>query len=466
MQRRGLPAQYPFHSVVSLLLAAMFTVLATSAVADESKPLTGQIDAVFAKFDKPDSPGCAVAVVKDGQVIHNRGYGIANLDYGLPIKSDSVFYMASVSKQFTAACIALLAQDGKLSLDDPIQKHIPEIPEYEGGPITVRHLVHHTSGLRDYLMLMVLARRNHGDVHTSGDILKLIARQKKTNFRPGEKYLYSNSGYFLMAEIVERVSGRSIREYADEKIFQPLGMHDTHFHDDHTQVVKNRVISYMPRGDGYQVSYLANFDQVGSGGLLSTLDDMLKWDRNFEKNRVGSDGFLKLMTTLGKLNDGSELDYAFGLSLGEYKGLSTVGHGGSMMGFRTQLLRFPEERVSVIVLSNLGTTNPGTLARQVADLVLADEVRAALEPYTGHYHSDELDVTYQIDLAGPKLVLRRADEADAELVAGNEAELFRLADSPGLQVRFSKDQAGRVTGCALGAGRAQNLEFAKTESTE
>jgi CubicO group peptidase (beta-lactamase class C family) len=332
--------------------------------------LTDRVDALFVEWDRPGSPGCALGVIREGQLVYACGYGMANLDYDVPLTPDSVFYIASTSKQFTAASILLLAQRGDLSLEDNIRKYVPEIPWYD-HPITVRHLVHHTSGLRDYLTLMDLAGKSHEDYFDLADAIESLTQQKGLNFPPGEQYLYCNSGYALLAEIVKRVSGQSLREFAQETIFGPLGMAATHFDDDHKTVVKNRVISYGYRkGGGFQ-RYLKSFDAVGSGGLLTTVNDLYLWDRNFYDQRLGGSDFISQMLTRGRLNNGRALNYAFGLEHGEYRGLKTVAHPGSMLGFRTQMLRFPEQRLSVICLANLDTINPGRLAHQVADIYLA-----------------------------------------------------------------------------------------------
>jgi CubicO group peptidase (beta-lactamase class C family) len=294
---------------------------------------------------------------------------MANLDYDVPITPDSVFYIASTSKQFVAACIVLLAQKGDISLDDDIRMYVPEMPQHD-APITIRHLVHHTSGLRDYLALMELAGRSFEDYFSTADAIAILARQKAPNNLPGERFLYCNSGYALMGEVVRRVSGRSLREFAGEKIFRPLGMAHTHFDDDRKMVVKDRVVSYGRRaGDGYQ-HYLKNFDAVGSGGLLTTVSDLCLWDRNFYHHKVGDSDFVDQMLVRGRLNDGTLLDYAFGLEHGEYRGLKTMRHAGSMLGFRTQILRFPEQRFTVICLANLDTIDPTRLAQRVTDIFL------------------------------------------------------------------------------------------------
>ncbi len=238
-----------------------------------------RVDKLFAQWDKPGSPGCALAVIENGKTIYERGYGSANLECNIPITPESVFYVGSCSKQFTAMSIALLAHQGKLSLDDDIRKYVPEMPDY-GSPITVRQLIHHTSGLRDYLSLLGIAGLDFGSYHKP-DVLELIARQKELNFKPGDQYLYSNSGYFLLAVIVERVSGKSFREFTQENIFKPLGMTHTHFHDDYTMLIKNRASGYFPADQGAFRNFISTFDCVGSGGLFTSVEDLYFWDQNF-----------------------------------------------------------------------------------------------------------------------------------------------------------------------------------------
>ncbi len=415
---------------------------------------TSRLDALFANWNKPDSPGCAVGVIRDGKMIYRRGFGSANLDYQVPIDENSVFYLASVSKQFVAAAIAMLALDGKISLDDDVRKYVPELPKYD-ATITVRHLVHHTSGLRDYLSLMDLAGKKFADVHTDQELLELICRQQELNFPPGEKHLYCNTGYFLMSEIVRRVSKKSLRQFTDDRIFKPLKMNNTHFHDDHTAVVKNRVVSYGADRKQFRMSYLANWDKVGSGGLLSTIDDLILWDRNFDDRKVGGDSLSELMHQPGKLNDGTKLNYAFGLVVGEYKGLKTVGHGGSFMGFRTVLLRFPEQEFSVIILSNVGSFNPDAVAKSIADMLLQREISKSLQAFAGRYHSDELQTTYDINVKGTNLVVTR-NGAVSKLQPTKSPTAFVAGN---LVFEFTRDDTGKATEFSLNSGRANRIRF-------
>ncbi len=257
-----------------------------------------------------------------------------------------------VSARLTGRPFSRAARQGHLSLDDDIRRHLPEIPDY-GTPVTVRHLVHHTSGLRDYLALMHMAGMRYEDVHPDQELIELMARQEALNFEPGDEFLYSNSGYFLLAEIVRRTTGQSLREFAQENIFGPLGMTHTRFHDDRTEVVPHRAMAYESDDDGYRLLWYLNFDKVGSGGLLTTVEDLLLWDRAFYSDPLADGGLVGELLERGVLNDGTVLDYAFALRHGEHRGLRTIDHAGSFMGFRAQLVRFPDERVSVVTLCNL-----------------------------------------------------------------------------------------------------------------
>ena len=333
-----------------------------------------RVDDLFTEWDRQDSPGCALAVIQDGSVVYARGYGMANLEHGVPIKPETVFDLGSTSKQFTALCILLLARQGKLLLDDPLQKYVPEIPEYD-TPITIRHLVHHTSGLRDYLTLMALANMPFENDYQEAEVVALIARQKALNFTPGDEHLYCNSGYFLMSEIVERVSGLNLREYAEEHIFSPLGMQHTHFHNNFKEIVTHRASGYSPKDEGGFEIDMGIFDVLGDGGLYTSVLDLYLWDQNYYANQLDGGGqeLIEQMEQVGELNSGEKLKYAFGLMVNTYRGLKAVSHGGSWYGYRAQMLRFPEQRFSVICLSNLGSFNPEVLCKKVADIYLENQ---------------------------------------------------------------------------------------------
>ena len=332
-----------------------------------------RVDELFAEWDKPDSPGCAIAIIKAGELIYKRGYGMADLEHDIVISPESIFDIGSTSKQFTAMCIALLVHQGKLSLEDTLHDYIPEMVKYE-HPITIRHLVHHTSGIRDYISLMDLAGMRFENEYPLEEVIGLLSQQKELNFVPGEEFLYSNSGYLLLAEVVKRISGHSLREFSDEHIFTPLGMKSTHFHDDLSEIVKNRAIGYSPtQGGGYQID-MSISDLIGDGCLYTNVEDLFKWDQNFYNNTLGGFGqdLIEMVTTVGTLNNGELLNYAYGLFIDEYKGLSIIQHSGSWMGYVAEFSRFPQQRYSVICLSNLSNINPSRLTRQIADLYLSD----------------------------------------------------------------------------------------------
>lgn len=344
---------------------------------DEGRPpdtINARVDKLFASWDKTDSPGCALAVIKDGSIIYKRGYGAADLDHDIPISPGTVFHVASISKQFTAFAVLMLAQQGKLSLDDPVRKYIPELRDF-GAPVTIRHLMHHTSGLRDQWSLLIMSGwRLSEDVVRDDDVLDLVSRMKALNFNPGEQHLYSNTGYTLLAQIVKRVSGQSLREFAEANIFKPLGMTRTFFRDDHAVVVKNQAYAYNAGPGGAFKLSVPNYDTVGASSLLTTVEDLARWDQNFYDYRVGGRTIIEQMQIPGVLNGGEKLTYAMGLAVLKYKGLRIVEHSGGDAGYRSHLMRFPDQRFSVACLCNVGGANPSRLARQAADIYLAGQL--------------------------------------------------------------------------------------------
>lgn len=363
-----------FRHASALWIFTGFLVAAASFAQKDAADLDRKVDQVFAAYDKQDTPGCALGVVRDSEFIYKKGYGIASLELGVPLTPESVFYMGSVSKQFTAASVVLAAEQGYLSLDDDVRKYVPELPSY-GKTITLREMLHHTSGFRDILGLLLLAGRNFEDIHPTPEMLDLLSRQKALNYPPGDEFLYSNTNYFLMSVVVRRATGKPLSQFAEENIFKPLGMTHTRFYDDHSVVVPGRVPAYAPRpAGGFRIDWSTNFDKIGDGGLMSSVDDLLQWDRNFYANKLGKGTLLKELQTQGVLNNGKQIEYALGLFISTHRGLPIVEHGGALFGYRTELLRFPQQKFSVITLCNLGTSNPGRLSYQVADLYLAGQL--------------------------------------------------------------------------------------------
>ncbi|MBL8191294.1 MAG: beta-lactamase family protein [Acidobacteria bacterium] len=459
-----------------LLLASSVAGLSQSA-----DGVTAKVDAIFANFDKTDSPGCALGVIKDGKLIYTRGYGKANLEHGIANGSTLVYDIGSTSKQFAAASILLLAQQGKLSLEDDVRKFIPELPSYQ-KPILIRHLLHHTSGLRDYLTLFNLAGVNFDDTTTEADALKIIIRQKALNFTPGDEWIYSNSGYFLLSIIIKRASGKSYPEFAQEHIFDPLGMKHTLVLDNHKRIVPMRATGYSPNPKAGFQTEMSNFEQTGDGAVLTSVEDLLKWDQNFYEPKVGGKAFLDQMHAVGAFNDGKKHDYASGLFIEEYKGLRKVSHGGSWAGYRSELLRFPDQKFSVACLCNLGTVNPSALAQRVADMYLADQFTTneskpstmrgtppklpdpitltaeQLAEYEGSYYSEELDTTYKLAVENDKLTAMDRNGAKRPLIARTR-DLFTL--NQGAQFEITRDASGKVIGFGVNAGRIRGVRFVK-----
>lgn len=352
---------------IARLLPIVFAGLSAMTVFTQSE----KVDENFVRWDKPDSPGCALGVIKDGKVIYQRGYGAANLEHKIPNASDTVFYIASTSKQFTALSIALLVTQGKLALSDDIHKFLPELPAYE-SKVTIDHLVHHSSGIPDFFALIPLAGQRLEDTMTDEDILSLLTRQKSLNFKPGDQFQYSNSVYFLLGQIVSRVTGKSLREFAEEAFFKPLGMHNTHFHDDRTMIVPKRATGYVPKAGGFAI-FATLFDRTGDGGVMTTIEDLMKWDQNFYDTKVGGKAMIDLALTPYRCNNGEVSEYGFGLFIKNYRGLKQVAHGGIYNGFRADLIRFPEQKFSVACLCNLYNIDVSKLAQDVADVYLAKQ---------------------------------------------------------------------------------------------
>jgi CubicO group peptidase (beta-lactamase class C family) len=373
----ALAAALPLCLGVALQTQALARSPAGAVAAADT--LHARVDALFAEWDRPDSPGAAVAVVRDGELLYARGYGSANLEYGIPIGPSTVFHVASVSKHLTAFAVHLLAEEGRLSLDDDVRSHVPELADF-GARITLRHLIHHTSGLRDQWELLAISGWRLDDVITQDHILKTLVLQRELNFAPGAEHLYSNSGYTLLALVVERVTGQPLREFAEERIFRPLGMTSTHFHDDHERIVPNRAYSYAPAAGGGFRSAPLNYANVGATSLFTTVEDLARWDRNFVEPRVGSRALLERMHEQGVLDGGERIAYAHALSIGEHRGLRTVGHSGADAGYRAYFLRFPDQGYTFVVLSNLASMNPVRLAQQMAEIYLRDELAAPAAP--------------------------------------------------------------------------------------
>lgn len=414
-----------------------------------------RVDRIMRAHVRADGPGCAVGVSREGEVLLERGYGLASLEHRVPIGPATVFDVGSVSKQFTAAAVLLLAEEGRLTLDDPVRLHVPELPDY-GAPLTIRDLIHHTSGVRDYLELLELAGRPLRDVVHLDDLVELIARQRELNFVPGSEHLYSNSGYILLAVVAERVSGRSLGSFLEERVFGPLGMDHTLVYDDPTLVIPGRATGYAPRpGGGYAVDHYYNFAVPGDGQVYTTVGDLARWDRAFSRGGVGEPGFMQRLLEPGALSDGTPLDYAFGLRIGEHRGLATVRHGGAWGGFRAHFLRYPGQGLAVSCLCNDASAEPEDLAEAVAEVFLGDALGdeespptfqpsiVALEGLSGTFRDPGTGEVWQVRLRRGSLHARALDGRPERRLRPLAPGRFEVEGDEATRIRFEAGRDGR-----------------------
>ena len=447
-------------------------IIASACSGGQNNNHEKEIDTLVSEMVKPEGAGLSVAVAKEGKILFSKGYGFANVEYDIPNGPSTIFHVASVSKQFTAFAIVLLHDQGKLSIDDDVRKYIPELADF-GHKITIKQLIHHTSGLRDQWNLLALAGWRLDDVITRDQVLRLMSHQKELNFRPGEEFSYCNTGYTLMAEIVSRVTGKSFSEWCTANIFQPLDMENTFFYDDHEKIVKNRAYSYNESPTGLKKSVLS-YSNAGATSLFTTVEDLTKWAHNFQTMKVGNNRIMQQMEERAVLNKGDTISYAFGQGISTYKGVQLIAHDGADAGFRTTLLRFPEQMYSVVVLSNLGSVNPGKLALQVADIYLKEYLQDdtkkqdvdkdasgsikvdedLLKKYEGEYQlTPEIIVT--VKLEDGKLLAHAQGQPSATLVAMSQEE-FSVTEI-GARIIFNKDDEGAIDRFTLYQGTQKTI---------
>lgn len=473
----------------------LLTLLAAAPTpADVPPDLAAKVDAVFAEVDSTRSPGAAVAVVKNGALVLARGYGMADLEHGVPITSKTRFDVASVGKQFTAFAALRLAEQGKLDLDADYRDFLPEMPDY-GPTITVRHLIHHTSGIRDYFALLGLMGVRPGeDSIRQSDVLRVLAAQRALNFEPGSEYLYSNSGYVLLATIVERVSGKPFHDWVDEHLFDPLGMHDTELGDDYQRIIPDRAESYAPSGGGF-VNARTNYAAYGPGLTYTHVEDLARWLAHLGDPKVGDASTIEAMLTTRPLNDGKPNDYAFGLHVAEHRGHRSADHSGSWAGYRTFLLWFPNEKLGVVVLSNLAGFDAAGKARAVADAALGEQPEPspptldqaagapartlarrlrqaadaptptpeALDVYAGRYVSPELETAYTLRVEQGALVAAHPRHGAIPLEPEAEGRFRLRGDALGGTVRFERGDDGRVIALRVTTDRTRDVLFERAD---
>jgi len=458
------------RSALSIALAAVVAVAGHTVIAQPTPGAAAKVDAVFAKWTR-ETPGCAVGVATAGNPVLAKGYGMADLEHDVAIAPDTIFEAGSVSKQFTAASLLLLAREGKLSIDDPVRKYIPELPEYD-KPLLIRHMLNHTSGLRDWGSVASIAGWPRTTrVHTHAHVLEIVSRQKALNFAPGTRWSYSNTGFNLSAIIVERVSGKSFQEFTRARLFQPLGMAHTSWRDDYTQILKGRAIAYTSRDGAFHTDM--PFENVyGNGGLITTVGDLLKWNEHFDAAPEGDPLSTAEQQRAGRFNDGRTHGYALGLFVGKYKGLREVYHSGSTAGYNAFLTRFPDERVSVAVLCNATTAQATQYAHAVADVYLGSRITpsdpvatytmtdADSERLVGLYRNDDTGIAVTIARDGGVLKAGRAtllpQSSMAFLTTGRDrwevdAHGLRLTDQYGTIDGFQRVKRAAPTAAQLEA---------------
>jgi CubicO group peptidase (beta-lactamase class C family) len=438
-----------------------------------------RVDQVMSDYDDT-SPGGVIAVVRDGRIVFVRGYGMANLEYDVPHGPETVFHMASVSKQFTAFAILLLAEQGRLSLDDDIREHLPELHAF-GTPITIRHLIHHTSGLRDQWTLWAMAGGRLDDVITQNDLLALIRRQTELNFAPGSEHLYSNTGYTLLAEIVERVSGEPFGAWMKRTVFEPLGMTRTQIYDDHQRVVKGRAYSYQRNREGAWAKSVLSYANRGATSLFTTAGDLALWLQNFRTGQVGGPAVIEAMKQRGRLTSGDSIAYAFGIGHLQQRGLNMLLHGGADAGYRTMLMYLPDLNAGVIALGNDASFDSGAVTREVLEAFFGDRMtplppdtqRQApqsppqpqwspspqeMEASTGVYYSPELETRYTVVVQDGRLIARHRRHGDLALRPVSP-DRFTAPAWYFSNVHFERSADDIITGMRVTSGRVRNLRF-------
>lgn len=443
------------------------------------------IEKIFSRYNSNTAPGAELAISRNGQVIFSKAWGMADLEHNVPLTTNSLSEAGSVSKQFTAAAILLLEQQGKLSLDDDVRKHIPELPDY-GKVITLRHMMQHTSGLKDWGSVMELAGWGRGSRAYSNEYaLYVVSKQESLNNNPGDEYIYSNSNYNLLAVIVQRVTGLTLATFTERNIFQPAGMKHTEWRANYRKVVKDRAIAYSKSGQLYYTN-MPNENAYGNGGLLTTAEDLLAWNHYYLSGKFGNPSLLPDQTATRKLNNGRANNYAAGLVTDSINGWKAISHTGATAGYRAYLEHFPEAGLSIAWLSNTSAfdndtfnlsnavrkiflpnrpvaprSRPANASTSVAKPEPADTSASNLESYVGVYYSREAEATYDIAFKSGRLLLQIKPTVTFILTPASK-DVFNF---PMGQVSFVRDGQKRVTELKVSISRARNVVFRK-QTTE
>ncbi len=440
------------------------------------KKLGAAINLILSDCCDGDRPGAAIGIVKNGELVYSRGYGAANLENGISFTPETVSDIGSVAKQMTDFAIVLLAQQGKLSIDDDIRKYLPEVPDF-GAPITIRHLIHHTSGLREIYGVWAIAGGRSGDGILQADALRLATHSKELNFKPGDRHSYCNTGYMLLAEIISRVGEAPFEDWMQTHIFRPLNM-------DNTFIMNERGELFPRCADSYEKSENNGFRKIfdnstvqGAGGVYSTIPDLARWMNNYRDPRTGGPAAIAQMMERGVLNNGDTLDYAFGLVIDLYRGVRRIRHTGASAGYRAIFTYFPDQDLGMVMKSNFAGFNGADLTDKITDLVLKTELApappanqpAAIKPgpdhslsldelaaYAGVYYCPELETVYRISVQEGGLVADHRRHSGLKLKA-LEKDIFEDTAGPLGKIRFIRDVKGAVSGMRITSGGVMDL---------
>jgi len=440
-----------FRSAFMAILAMLLIQKAGAQSLPDS--VTQKIDSLFKTWDGPGSPGCVVGIVRNDSLIFSKGYGMANLEYGVHNSPGTVYHIASVSKQFTAYAVLLLASQGKLRLDDDIRKYLPWFPDVN-QKITIRNLLTHTSGIREQQQLLAIQGTGLDDVVMQRHLINLLSHQASLNFSPGEKRSYSNSNYTLLAEIVRYVTGRSLRQFSDSAIFKPLGMTQTHFHDDYTELVPGRAQSYGRVNSTHVINKYLNYSFVGPSGVMTTVNDMAKWISNFYTFKVGSPAEVNLITAKTILKDGKSLGHGAGMDADTYNGWRQFSSDGADAGFQTYISVFPDLKMGFVVFANEDDFNSSGKAHTMTSLFVKDTIQPVIErkeekkdektaelerdsfmlkKYLGNYISEE-GIILSLEMSNHKLYFRYGDNLN--LLIRDQQNVYAAFETPEFKIKL------------------------------
>ncbi len=461
-------------------LAFFFILLYHFSIGQTFQDTISQVNKILSQY-QATNPGCQLSIERNGKIIYSKAMGLADLERNVPLTTNSIIEGGSVSKQFTAAALLLLEQQGKLSLNDDVRKYIPELRDY-GTPIKLSHMLYHTSGLRDWGSIASLTGWSRGtQFYTNEDALEIIVRQKELNNKPGDEFIYSNSNYNLAAIIVQRVSGLTLAEFTKKYIFEPAGMTNTQWRDDPNRIVKNRAVAYSKIENGYKLN-MPNEYVYGNGGLLTTTEDLLKWCNFYQQGKMGTSSLFAKQLQTESLNNGKKNVYGAGLFILKVRGWDNISHGGATAGYRAYLETFPELKLTIAILSNTPEFDINTLANKVNKIFVTTKTDTSaitekpkeepkikpssissetLKTYEGTYFSDETNTTVTFKVQEEKLMIRLNANTIYPMKSTTK-DTFRIEELDGDLV-FSRSAMNKLNSFKISIGRARNVAFTKKE---